>query len=355
MIRFHRPMLALLAVVAALALRSLPLMRDRRGSSGSRGGRTFSAPAATQTAPRAAPIERSMTQPARPAAAVGQAAGAGAAAKPGLLGGGMFGGGLLGGLAAGFIGAGLFGMLFGHGFMGGMGGFASILGLLLQIGLVADRRPAGLGLVAAPQCSRRWPAARRSATTCRTAGRMPAASRLRLWRRWSAQPPADEPIEVTPADFDAFEKLLGDIQTAYGKEDLAALRAHVTPEMLSYFSEELARNASRGVINQISDVKLLQGDLSEAWREDQRRIRHRRDALFAQRQDGRPRERPRRRGGAVGGDRVLDLPPRARRPVGALGDPADLIAQLQIECRWPGRKPGHFALFGSAHARHQNP
>ena len=48
----------------------------------------------------------------------------------------MFGGGLLGGLAAGFLGAGLFGMLFGHGFMGGMGGFASILGLLLQIGLV---------------------------------------------------------------------------------------------------------------------------------------------------------------------------------------------------------------------------
>ena len=37
--------------------------------------------------------------------------------------------------------------------------------------------------------------------------------------------------------------------------------------MLSYFSEELARNASRGVVNQISDVKLLQGDLSEAWRE----------------------------------------------------------------------------------------
>ena len=43
---------------------------------------------------------------------------------------------MLGGLAAGFIGAGLFGMLFGHGFMGGMGGFASMLGLLLQIGLV---------------------------------------------------------------------------------------------------------------------------------------------------------------------------------------------------------------------------
>jgi predicted lipid-binding transport protein (Tim44 family) len=37
--------------------------------------------------------------------------------------------------------------------------------------------------------------------------------------------------------------------------------------MLSYFSEELAQNAGQGVINQIADVKLLQGDLAEAWRE----------------------------------------------------------------------------------------
>jgi predicted lipid-binding transport protein (Tim44 family) len=37
--------------------------------------------------------------------------------------------------------------------------------------------------------------------------------------------------------------------------------------LLSYFSEVLAQNASRGVINRVSDVKLLNGDLSEAWRE----------------------------------------------------------------------------------------
>jgi predicted lipid-binding transport protein (Tim44 family) len=46
------------------------------------------------------------------------------------------------------------------------------------------------------------------------------------------------------------------------------LRAKVTPEMLSYFSEDLAKNSSRGLVNQISDVKLEQGDLAEAWRED---------------------------------------------------------------------------------------
>ncbi len=37
--------------------------------------------------------------------------------------------------------------------------------------------------------------------------------------------------------------------------------------MLSYFSEELAANASRGLINRVTDVRLLQGDLAEAWRE----------------------------------------------------------------------------------------
>jgi hypothetical protein len=39
--------------------------------------------------------------------------------------------GLLCGLAAGFLGAGLFGMLFGNGLLGGLGGFASLLGLIL--------------------------------------------------------------------------------------------------------------------------------------------------------------------------------------------------------------------------------
>jgi predicted lipid-binding transport protein (Tim44 family) len=68
-------------------------------------------------------------------------------------------------------------------------------------------------------------------------------------------------------DYSAFERLLGDIQTAYSAEDLSALRAMVTPEMLSYFSEELAANASHVLINRVTEIKLLQGDLAEAWRE----------------------------------------------------------------------------------------
>ena len=57
------------------------------------------------------------------------------------------------------------------------------------------------------------------------------------------------------------------MQTAYSNEDVGAARRRMTPEMLSYFAEELAKNKARGVINKISDVKLLQGDLAEAWRE----------------------------------------------------------------------------------------
>ncbi len=76
-----------------------------------------------------------------------------------------------------------------------------------------------------------------------------------------------EPIEVAPDDFDAFERTLGEVQKAYSDEDVAALRKLVTPEMLSYYAEELAANQTRGVINKITDVKLLQGDLAEAWRE----------------------------------------------------------------------------------------
>ena len=93
----RRPLLALLAVAAALVFTVASVDARMSSSAGSRGSRTYSAPPATNTAPRAAPIERTMTQPARPGTAVGQAANP---ARPGLLGGGLFGGGLLGGCAS---------------------------------------------------------------------------------------------------------------------------------------------------------------------------------------------------------------------------------------------------------------
>jgi predicted lipid-binding transport protein (Tim44 family) len=82
-----------------------------------------------------------------------------------------------------------------------------------------------------------------------------------------ASAPAGEPLTIAKDDYDAFEQLLDDIQAHFSAEDLGALRGEVTAEMLSYFSEQLAENASRGLVNRVTGVELLQGDLAEAWRE----------------------------------------------------------------------------------------
>ena len=219
-------------------------------SAGSRDMRTYSAPPSTPTAPSAAPLQNSMTQPGR-AAAAGQTG-----MRPGF-----FGGGLFGGIAAGFLGAGLFGLLFGHGFFGGMAGFASIIGLLFQVVLV---------VIVARLVFAWWQ--RRNAPAPAYAAARPATGHGfgglgGMWGGSPAAAPAGEPLTIAKADYDAFERLLGDIQAAYSTEDLSALRVKVTPEMLSHFSEQLAGNASRGLVNRIADVKLLQGDLAEAWRE----------------------------------------------------------------------------------------
>ncbi len=272
MLRTRRLSIALLGLVAALSFTAVAADARPSGSSGSRGSRTFSAPPSTATAPKgAAPIERTTMQPTtRPAATAAQPGSAvGQAARPG----GLFGGGLLGGLAAGFIGAGLFGLLFGHGLAGGLGGLASMFGLLLQVGIVA---------VVAWLIWNWWQRRNQPAYAGAPSSRQAldgGGNRLGLGGLGgfggfgggaSAGAPAnDAPLQTKPEDFDAFERLNREILIAYGNEDLAALRERVTPEMLSYYSEELARNASNGDINKISDVKLLQGDLAEAWREGQ--------------------------------------------------------------------------------------
>jgi predicted lipid-binding transport protein (Tim44 family) len=252
-----RPLFGLLAVAAVFAMLAGDADARPRGNFGSRGTRTYTAPAPTTTAPNAAsPINRSMTQP---------GAASSTAARPPVTqpAGGMFGRGLMGGLLGGLLGAGLFGMLFGSGFLSGLGGFASMLGLLLQVGLIA-----GVGFLLFRWWQRRsQPQQAYAGVSNDTTSQRTALGGLGGFGLGGNAAPATEPLETKREDFDAFERLLGEVQTAYGREDLSALRSHVTPEMLSYYAEELSENASRGVINEISDVKLLQGDLAEAWRE----------------------------------------------------------------------------------------
>jgi predicted lipid-binding transport protein (Tim44 family) len=269
--------LPVLGVGLVLAMSAGDADAARRGGGfGSRGMRTYSMPRATQTAPRpAAPIERSMTprdqlggpQAARPNAASPLSRGMQPQRGSFLR---RWGGPILGGLLA----AGLFGMLMGHGF----GGAAGMTALLFQIGLIAI-----LAMLAMAFLRRRQAGAQMAGP--RMSGLGPNVSQFQDYR--DSQPSRDfmgaEPgvqprgathlrdgdeIGLTDADFDEFERLLGQIQVAFGRADYDTMRANATPEAMSYLSEELGRYAADGLRNTITDVRLLQGDLSEAWRED---------------------------------------------------------------------------------------
>jgi len=251
-----------LAAVVALAPAIANARAGSGSSAGSRGSKTFSAPPATTTAPKAAPMERSATP--QPAPGVQRPQTAPTAAQPNR---GLFGG-LGGGFLAGLLGAGLIGMLLGHGMTGGLGGLASILGLILQVGLI----------VILARLAFNWWANRN-----RPAGAMAGASE----RAYEPQQPMGgmggfgggavpqpEPqpvvtaLQLTEADFNAFERLLTEIQSAYSDEDRERLSRLATSEMVAYFGHDIRDHQSNGIANKISQVKLLQGDLSEAWSED---------------------------------------------------------------------------------------
>jgi predicted lipid-binding transport protein (Tim44 family) len=268
-IRFRPNRLLAVAATALILAASAAEARPGRGGAGggfgSRGARTYEAPPATATAPRAAaPIERSATpqQPARPGVAQP------GAQRPLAQQAGPFGrrGGFMGGL----LGAGLVGMLLGYGLFGGLGGLMSILGLLLQVGLVVLL----VGLVWRAFQRRSQPALAGAGAPLNRdarpsggglgglAGGLAGAGRARPQR-----PANRDEVGIGQQDLNEFERLLGEVQTAYGREDVQALHAVATPEMAGHLEEELADNARRGVVNHVSDVRLLQGDLAESWRE----------------------------------------------------------------------------------------
>lgn len=256
---------AVLGLSLAMGL-SLASEADARrgGSFGSRGARTHSAPPPTKTAPtQSAPVERSMTspQPGQPGAATAarpQAANPMNAApkRGGILGNRLFQGLMVGGLI---------GMLLGHGFGAGLAG---ALGGILQIALLAL---AGMLIF-------KFFANRRRAATATAAGPM-SAGNTSFRSPFDVQQPASggytpaaapyagEDFAVQTSDREVFERLLREVQEAFGREDYAAIRERSTPEIMSYLAEELSQNATRGVRNQVSDVQMLEGDVAEAWRE----------------------------------------------------------------------------------------
>jgi predicted lipid-binding transport protein (Tim44 family) len=182
------------------------------------------------------------------------------------------------GLAAGLIGGGLLGAMMGHGWGGGWGGgwgmggfglglFSSlfqliILGLVISfvVGLFRRRRYAPAGGFAEPFASPFQAAPQPGA------GPWGGAQPQGPWGGQAYPSPADE-IAVSTADRAAFERILQDVQAAFGREDYAALRQICTPEVMGYLAEELSDNATHGRKNDVSAVRLLQADVSEAWAE----------------------------------------------------------------------------------------
>ena len=262
------------------------------GSFGSRGSRTYTPPPATRTAPdAAAPIQRSqipnqgpnVTRPGAPAPNV---------AQPRRFGFGT-------GLMAGLFGAGLLGMLMGNGFFGGLAGLASIFGLLLQIGLVVllvsfamkwfrnrrQQQPAfagpGDGYArssmggSVPPTGGRPTAGGLGGMTGglggglggTLGGALGGMSKGAQAQGAPRRPGVRDEIGVSERDYAEFERGLVEMQDAYSRQDVAKLWTLATPEMAGYIQEELNDNSARGVVNKLSNVRLNQGDLAEAWRE----------------------------------------------------------------------------------------
>ncbi len=240
----YRGVILALALLLAVPLGTVSAEARAGGgfSFGSRGTRSFTAPPATATAPRS-------TQPFSPNVSPGasQNGFGSAATQPRRFGFGS-------GLAAGLLGAGLFGMLTGGGFFGGLSGLASLFGLLLQVALI------GGAVMLALRFFRNRQGAPAFAGSFGAANRMGGSG-------VGAAARSPEPINLGPQDFNAFERALIDVQTAYGREDVDTLSRLATPEMVQRFGQDIEQNRRRGVRNAMDDVHLLQGDLAEAWRE----------------------------------------------------------------------------------------
>lgn len=274
---------AILGLALVFSLSTLDIADARRAGGmsgfGSRGSKTHQAPATTQTAPNtAAPVERSMTPNTGAQTRPAQSAAANAA-KPGFF--NSFGRSMMGGLLVG----GLIGMLLGN----GLGGMAGMLGMILQVALIggaimlalryfANRnRPATASAGGAnmnrsqnfgSQFGKRDDQSHaRSSTSVPSSGMSGGASDFGSVSSM-AKPVEEKSLTVTQEDLEHFEKMLTEVQTAYGQENYATLRQLATPEAMSYLAEELGENATQGLRNHVSAVKLLQGDVSESWSED---------------------------------------------------------------------------------------
>jgi predicted lipid-binding transport protein (Tim44 family) len=249
-------LIAAFAAASVVLMPGLALARAGNGSSmGSRGSMTYSAPPTTNTAPYSAgPLQRSMTQPQQNYGSRGYGSpGYNQPARSGFM----------PGLVGGLIGAGIGGLLLGHGFFGGGLGFGGFIGFLLQIFL----------LVMVVRLAFRWfgnrqrPAMAGGPNIFARGGNPAPGGFGGNTMGGGGGNPAPPPVAITPADYQQFEQLLSGVQAAWSAHDLNGLQAMTTPEMASYFAEQLSEQVSRGVRNTVTDVRLVSGDLAQSWSE----------------------------------------------------------------------------------------
>ncbi len=186
--------------------------------------------------------------------------------RPGFMNG--LGGSMMRGLLLG----GLFGLLLGQGF----GGLAGLFGFLLQALLIGGAIMLAIRFFRSQSAHAPAPAMAGAGSNARETAEAPSfgipgiGSGFGAGSGGSSQAAASQDITLEQGDLDTFERMLTEVQEAFGREDHAALRRLATPEMVSYLSEELAENAHNGVRNDVSDVTLLQADIAESWSEGDR-------------------------------------------------------------------------------------
>jgi hypothetical protein len=253
---FRRVLVLVLVAMLSLA----PALAEARAgyssgapysSLGSRGSRTF------DSTPGAAPIQRSVTPNSPSSPSLGSSWGNPGYSQPLYAGSrGSFWHGLAGGLFGAWLGHALFGGFGGYGYGGWPMHTGGLFGTLLMFLILF------------------WV----GRTICRGAfGFAPGIGSPVAYSRGGAGPvmggyqPVSRPLQaglaVDQRDFDAFGQVFMAVQAAWTRNDVEALRRHVTPEMLAYFAEMLANNASQGVANRVENVQLLQGEPRETWRE----------------------------------------------------------------------------------------
>jgi predicted lipid-binding transport protein (Tim44 family) len=253
-------------MIALMAFAGVPEAFAKAGSGksyGSRGSRTNDRP-----------MERTVTPPAQVAPSPQAPAGApmynpgavrqpsamapsAAMAQPSFFQRNPFVTGMLGGL----VGAGIGSMLFGHSpalaAASTAAPGASMLGMLLQVALIGG----GIYLLYR-LFRRRQEAGVPQAGYQRTAYEQPMEALPA-----SQSQRVEKEFEASEADQQAFGDILMGVQKAWSSGDVVKLRSLATPEVASWLAEDLARNASQGIVNTVENVTLLKGDIVESWRE----------------------------------------------------------------------------------------